>query len=104
MIDCCGSGVGEANRADGACPPPPELFHALTPTKQFPASTKPFGRAVKAAGNRGLLTSAPVHHEGSIMWDVIINLIYHRSCRNYLAAAEVARLVQLRISRTENCA
>jgi hypothetical protein len=24
---------------------------------------------------------------GSIMWDIIINLIYHQSCRNYLAAA-----------------
>jgi hypothetical protein len=25
------------------------------------------------------------------MWDVIINLIYHRSCRNYLAAARKQR-------------
>jgi hypothetical protein len=24
---------------------------------------------------------------GSIMWDIIINLIYHQSCRKYLAAA-----------------
>jgi hypothetical protein len=24
---------------------------------------------------------------GSIMWDIIINLIYHQSCRRYLAAA-----------------
>jgi hypothetical protein len=35
------------------------------------------------------------------MWDIIINLIYHRSCRNYLAAAEVARIVDLRITGTE---
>jgi hypothetical protein len=28
-----------------------------------------------------------VIQEGSIMWDIIINLIYHQSCRKYLAAA-----------------
>jgi hypothetical protein len=35
------------------------------------------------------------------MWDVIINLIYDRSCRNYLAAAEAARMVDLTIGHSE---
>jgi hypothetical protein len=32
-----------------------------------------------------------VIQEGSIMWDIIVNLIYHQSCRNYLAAARKQR-------------
>jgi hypothetical protein len=29
----------------------------------------------------------PIKQWGSIMWDIIINLIYRQLCRSYLAAA-----------------
>jgi hypothetical protein len=29
-----------------------------------------------------------VEQRGTAMWDIIINLIYQRSCENYFAAAE----------------
>jgi hypothetical protein len=32
-----------------------------------------------------------IKQRGSIMWDIIISLIYHRSCRKYLAAARKQR-------------
>jgi hypothetical protein len=31
-----------------------------------------------------------VEQRGAIMWQAIISLIYHRCCRNYLAAARIA--------------
>jgi hypothetical protein len=83
------------------CPLPEAVSDVDAPTKQISALAKPFGRTTKATGNIGLLTSPSVHHEGSIMWDVIINLIYDRSCRNYLAAAEAARMVDLTIGHSE---
>ena len=32
-------------------------------------------------------TTPADQQRGSIMWDIIINLIYHQLCRRYLAAA-----------------
>jgi hypothetical protein len=87
------------NRADVAGCLPGSCLHPLHKADEtIPGPTKPFSRAAKAARNRDLLASLQVHREGWIMWDVIINLIYHRSCRNYLAGAAAARTVELRIS------
>jgi hypothetical protein len=45
---------------------------------------------ISPAGEDGLKQTgcikAPDHPRSSIMWDIIISLIYHRSSRKYLAA------------------
>jgi hypothetical protein len=51
------------------------------------ALTKPFPSSAKTPGNQGLVSHPPIKQGGSIMWDIIINLIYHQSCRKCLAAA-----------------
>jgi len=65
------------------------LLHAPVATKPFGGRTKPFlrlGEDVLKPRSDPLIINA-IKQRSSIMWNVIISLIYHRSCRNYLAAA-----------------
>jgi hypothetical protein len=67
---------------------PVKLFHR-------PVTAKPFRRddeAIFMVPRRRRETNGCYQHPrikqwGSIMWDIIINLIYHQSCRKYRAAA-----------------
>jgi hypothetical protein len=69
-----------------------KLFHR-------PKAAKPFRRADEAIfmvprrhrERNGWYQHPPIKQWGSIMWDIIINLIYHQSCRSYLAAARKQR-------------
>jgi hypothetical protein len=51
------------------------------------ALTKPFSWSREDTGKRMAGITPADQQWGSIMWDIIINLIYHQSCRKYLAAA-----------------
>jgi hypothetical protein len=55
------------------------------------APTKPFYRRAKTAGNTDRLSMPPGQQWSSIMWHVIISLIYRQACRRYLAAARKQR-------------
>ena len=43
-----------------------------------------FDIVTKPSGNNHRLGSGPIKQRGSVMWDIIIGLFYHRSCRSSL--------------------
>lgn len=57
----------------------------------FHGVTKSLSQPAKTTRHRRLLLTCRDPTRGSIMWDIIISFIYHRSCRNYLAAARTLR-------------
>jgi hypothetical protein len=72
----------QCRRANCGDREPVKLFHRARPRNRSVALTKPFLWSREDTGKRmaGIKT-------GSIMWDIIISLIYRQSCRKYLAAA-----------------
>jgi len=65
-----------------------KLFHSCKAAKPFPSDDE----AIFIVPRRHPETIGWYQHPrikqwGSIMWDIIISLIYRQSCRKYLAAA-----------------
>jgi hypothetical protein len=56
-------------------------------TKQSPAARKPFSSARENNRKRNSTKMPSGQQWSSIMWDIIIGLIYRQYARNYLAAA-----------------
>jgi hypothetical protein len=69
----------------------PPLFRQVEVTKQSRRRRSHFDGPAKAPGNKRLIPMYPVKQRGSVMWDVIISLIYQQCCRNYVAAARKQR-------------
>jgi hypothetical protein len=66
---------------------PVKLFHRAKTTKPFRRAEKPFSWSHEETGKRMAgIKDSRIKQWGSIMWDIIISLIYRQSCRNYLAA------------------
>jgi len=63
--------------------------------------TKPFSGADEAVLKRRSAPMAPIKKRGSIMWDAIISLIYHQSCRSYVAAARKQRALARKARGTD---
>jgi len=70
---------------------PVKLFHRPEATKQFPGTDEAIFPTRDDSQKQISDMNSLDQQRGLIMWDIIISLIYHQSCRNYLAAARKQR-------------
>lgn len=67
---------------------PVKLFHPATGGKTIPRLDEIIFRSPrKQLETDACYQNARANNGGSIMWDTVINRIYRRLCRNYMAAA-----------------
>jgi hypothetical protein len=62
-----------------------ELFHRSKTTKQISADEAIFPAREKRLKQDACYQRLRSTNEGLVMWDIIIGLFYHRSCRKHLA-------------------
>jgi hypothetical protein len=60
--------------------------------KQFGCPEKPFsGFAENVPKLRGAINAPRIKQRGSIMWALIMSLVYQQSCKNYLTGIEAVQ-------------